>query len=407
MRKHSIQILLILTALSLSAIAADRRAGAAALDGADAPVPTPVTIAAPSLKPRLTLATDRQHPALMETFDGAVEPGAAVTRAALCGYLAPLLDGLPEGGPAAVLEAEGLLPWDGPADGSVVSKRELSDILSRLAERLGGGERAAARALASELSVETSPLTRGVLAVTLERLLDREPNEAGLLVHGLLPTDVRPTDDNWAYIADAVHAGAVPPAPAGIHRVYGWLYAVWDDGSLVKDMDYGVWTFGLDGRYTTGDGELDGYLAETLAACGADALPYDEALERVYLYVKNNYEYLLRPEDIETLEVGAFGWEYERALRFFRYGGGPCYGYAAAFGLLARALGANAYIVSGEVNQYYGAHSFVVIPEDGTDLIYDVELEANRPERHGDLALFSIRNHTVYDYWYETDWADP
>ena len=103
-------------------------------------------------------------------------------------------------------------------------------------------------------------------------------------------------------------------------------------------------------------------------------------------------------------EPAATGWENVRALRFFRHGGGTCYGFAAAFGLLARSLGEHAYIVSAQVNQYYAPHGFVVIPENGVDWIYDVEMEATRMERHDDLDLFRIKNYGIYNYWYTPDW---
>jgi hypothetical protein len=190
----------------------------------------------------------------------------------------------------------------------------------------------------------------------------------------------------------------------GVHRAYGTLYAAWDDGTMVVDADYGVWTFGLDGAYTTGNEELDNYLLDALEACGANDLNDEEALEAAYLYIKYNFEYMVRPEDMDTIEVGVFGWEYDRAVRFFRYGGGTCYGFAAAFGLMARMLGYNAYAVAAQINEYYAPHGFVVIPEDGVDWIYDVEMENTRQDRHKDLALFHIQNYGIYNYWYIPDW---
>lgn len=73
---------------------------------------------------------------------------------------------------------------------------------------------------------------------------------------------------------------------------------------------------------------------------------------------------------------------------------------------MARALGFHAYAVAAEVNQFYGAHGFVVIPEGEVDYIYDVELEATRQERHGDLDLFHILNYDIYNYWYISNWRE-
>lgn len=385
------------------------------------PAPTPDP-------PRFSLA-DEGHPALMTLDgDGDFMPEQAATRAELCRALRPLVAGT-EAGQAvfsdlhegdegydacAALYTSGLLPYGGSGrfyPRQAVLRAELEEILARLADGLGGEDSDRVRALLKDVTEESfgegRVVRRAELAIVAERLAGREPEAEKLLLDGLLPGDVRTSRADWAYIADAVTEGA-PPTPAeGVHRTDGWLYAAWPDGTMIVDMDWGVWTFGLDGRYTTGSEELDRALYDVLAACGADRMDTDAALEAAYLYVRHNYEYLVRPEDMTVEEVGATGWEYERAERFFRYGGGTCYGFAAAFGLLARALGQEAYIVAAQVNEYHGPHGFVVIPADGIDWIYDVELENTRPERHADLALFHIRNHQVYHYWYVTDWAVP
>ena len=386
----------------------------------------------PPMSLRLTAQT--KHPALMTClYEEDFYPERIVTRGELCRLLAPMLEGLPEGTAAfsdlapgsmgyeeaAALADAGILPSED--DGlfrprEAVTRRELTMVLMRLSRSLPGRLSARADALAADVSSgETSragmaedldePILREELAVVLVRLAGREPCEAGLFLDGHLPADVAFGDFAWDFVADAVTDGVVEAPAEGVYRANGWLYAAWADGTLIRDMDWGVWTFGLDDGYTTGNAELDGYLRDALEESGAADLTGTQALEAAYMYVKQHGEYLVRPEDATPLPPGATGWEYDRALRFFRYGGGTCYGYAAAFGLLARALGENAYIISGQVNQYYGAHSFVVIPAGGIDWIYDPELEDTRPARHADFALFGIENHGIYDYWYTPDWG--
>lgn len=381
----------------------------------------------------LRLAGQVRHPALMTCLYGEnFYPERVVTRGELSRILAPMLVGLPEGtasfsdlGPgslgyaeAAALADAGILPGEEqgrfrPQD--AVTRRELTMVLMRLGRSLFGGAGERADALAAEVSSGLTsragttadldePILREELAEVVVRLADRGICEAGLFLGGHLPSDIALDDFHWDYIADAVTDGRVEAPEEGVYRAYGWLYAAWADGTLMRDMDWGVWTFGVDGAYTTGNEELDGFLRKALQDSGAAELTGTKALQAAYLHVKQYGEYLVRPEDATPLSPGATGWEYDRALRFFRYGGGTCYGYAAAFGLLARALGENAYIISGQVNQYYGAHSFVVIPKNGVDWIYDPELEDTRPERHEDLALFGIRNNSGYDYWYTPDW---
>ncbi len=435
-KRRCMIIIAALTALA-TALSGCGAGAAAASPGETTPAPMTLSVATPVPAAALALKNQYGHPALMENDDdGNFYPRRAVTRRELCRALYSLLEGLPEGTEgfaddrtgtaddtaAAAVYAAGLLPAGedgsfGPAE--AVTRRELAYALQSLAGCISGDGGVRAGTLASEVitgrmsaagTAESGdePVLREELAVVLTCLAGREPNETALFLGECLPDDITRESYAWADIADAVTAGRIADPAPGVHRAYGWLYAVWEDGTLMTDIDYGVWTFSLDGRYTTGNEELDGYLADALEACGANDLTDREALEAAYLYVKYHFSYLVRPEDMDVLETGATGWEYDRALRFFRYGGGTCYGYAAAFGLLARALGQNAYIIAGQVNEYHGAHSFVVIPgEDGTDLIYDVELEATRQSRHPDLALFGIRNYSIYNYWYETNWSTP
>lgn len=437
--RQKLKIIAVLPALVLAALLAGCGRTGAAEAGSEAParevavltVETPVPEEPPA---ELRLAPMAGHPALLTCLGGRGEfrPERGATRLELFTALGGMLRDLPQETAgftdlrpgsagceaAAGLTAAGILPSEDGAvrPGDAVTRGELGHILRRLGLSLSGaaGERAAALS-AEVLAGAAAPeggaadpeeaVTRAELAMVLVRLVGREPDGVRLFLAERLPPDVALDDYAWAYIADAVTAGTVPAPEPGVHRAYGWLYAVWEDGTLIRDMDWGVWTFGPDGRYTTGSEALDGYLENALAESGADGLTGRDALEAAYLYIKYHGEYIVRPEDEDVLEPGVMGWEYERAERFFRYGGGTCYGYAAAFGLMARALGETAYIVSAEVNQFHGAHAFVVIPEDGIDWVYDVELEDTRPERHEDLDLFRIEPLGYYNYWYYTDWA--
>ena len=287
----------------------------------------------------------------------------------------------------------------------------LYETLDRLSVSLPGkdGDRAEEVAQAVEeqtlLDEGEARLTRREAAVALVKLSGRTPDEGRLILGEGLPGDVDADDEVWAWMADAATEGDIPLREEGVYRLHGWLYAADENGELIRGGTYGVWSFDADGRYTTGNASLDEKLRQALIDSGADKLEGEEALQAVYLYVKNNFEYIVTPRDQTPEEVGSTGWEFQRASRFFRYGGGTCYGYAATFGLLARCLGWNAQIVAATVNQFNGPHSFVVIPdEDGTDWIYDVELEDTRPERHEDLDLFHIQNFAVYNYWYTPDW---
>lgn len=422
MRKLTVTILIVTLVLCLGITAL----AAVPADGDTTPVPIR----------KLTISSQSEHPALMTVYpDGQFLPEGLVTRRELCQSLYALLDGFGresviftdlKAGEMGYEAAAALYGADILTDmirgGALhprlyVTRPELTSILVKLAQHLEGTAARSAKTLAQEVADgtlsasgtaggEKEPILRQELAVVLERLAGREVDETALFLREYLPGDITRDSYAWSYIADAVTEGAVEPMEPGVHRAYNWLYAAWDDGTMIKDMDYGVWTFGLDGAYTTGDDELDGYLADVLDTIGAASLSDEEALQRAYLYVKYNSEYLVRPEDTDPVPQRQTGWEYDRGVRFFRYGGGTCYGYAAAFGLLARVLGENAYIVAAEVNENYAPHGFVVVPRDGVDWIYDVELEATRQDRHEDLELFCIENFEIYNYWYEADWSD-
>ena len=438
--RHNLRTALLLGTLLASVLAACAQVRAETPEAVPSPAPAAVRLTAATPVPEptpdaLRLRGQSSHPALMRCDgSGAFFPAREVTRIELCRCLAGMLAGFSgeeaafsdyrtgnaDFASAAALAGAGILPAE---DGALhpreaVTRGEMSLVLNRLSRSLSGRAAERAAALSEELlrgfatpsdlgAGRDGPLTRAELAYTLVTLAGRAPDaaaEAALFLAETLPEDVSPEEPLWAYIADAVTEGKTPRPGHGVHRAYGWLYAVWEDGTLIRDMDWGVWSFGADGAYTTGIPALDDALRAALADSGANRLEGQAALKAAYLYVKEYGEYLVRPEDEEVLEPGAMGWEYERADRFFRYGGGTCYGYAAAFGLMARALGREAYIVSAQVNQYYGAHAFVVIPEDGVDWVYDVELEDTRPERHEDLDLFRIEPLGYYNYWYETDW---
>ena len=422
MKKQSI-LYMILAALALSVLVAGVRSSetaggpnatlAAWAEAAATATPEPTATPAPTPTPMpLRMQSREDHPALLHlTGEGLFRPEEDLTYGELAQALETLLEGLPKGGDAlARLTAAGVLEPGMRADRNV-GRMALYETLDRLSVSLAGkdGDRAEEIAQAVEeqtlLTQGEARLTRRETAVALVKLSGRTPDEGRLILGEGLPGDVDADDEAWAWMADAATEGEIPLREEGVYRLHGWLYAADENGELIRSGTYGVWSFDADGRYTTGNKSLDEKLRQALMDSGADELEGDEALQAVYLYVKDNFEYIVTPRDQTPEEVGSTGWEFQRASRFFRYGGGTCYGYAAAFGLLARCLGWNAQIVAATVNQFNGPHSFVVIPdEEGTDWIYDVELEDTRPERHGDLDLFHIQNFAVYNYWYTPDW---
>lgn len=159
----------------------------------------------------------------------------------------------------------------------------------------------------------------------------------------------------------------------GFFHLNGWLYYADESGSVVTNCEIGTLTFGADGRYTSGDAELDeivvgmlnDYILEDPSACR------EMLLRTVYLYCRDGFSYVRR----DTKEFGETGWEIERAKSMLTSLHGNCYSYAAAFWALARGLGYDAEAISGRVGPYQLPHSWVRINMDGMEYSFDPELE--------------------------------
>lgn len=169
------------------------------------------------------------------------------------------------------------------------------------------------------------------------------------------------------------------------------LYYVPADGAafLMNDK-VGYLEFGADGRYTSGNAELDGYVAQVLAACTNDSMSKSEKLRAAYLYVRDNGKYLSRDHQPR----GSTEWAEESAVFFFQNKRGNCYCFAGSFLYLARQIGYQAYPISGGVGYANKDHAWVMVPgSDGTDYIYDVELEyayRYRYEQKKNLDLYRM-----------------
>lgn len=162
------------------------------------------------------------------------------------------------------------------------------------------------------------------------------------------------------------------PWDPGFTVLGGWLYYADENGVLLRDGQVGTLVFGSDGRYTSGDPELDEIVADLLAGFIREN-PNGESFDILYdafLHCRDGFRYVNRG----LLEPGETGWEAETAKQMFQTGGGNCYGYAAIFWALARGLGYDAYCVSGFTAEDFEPHGWVEIElEDGL-YIFDPEL---------------------------------
>ena len=158
----------------------------------------------------------------------------------------------------------------------------------------------------------------------------------------------------------------------GFVNIDGWLYYVQEDGSYLKDGKVGDLYFGADYRFTTGDPDLDGYIAKLLDGFikenpGKDRLgllrvAYDHCVTGGYSYLRRN-----------IYDKGHTGWEIEDAKIMFESSRGNCYNFAAIFWALARGLGYEAYALAGNCTKTVQPHGWVVIEIDGADYFFDPE----------------------------------
>ena len=194
------------------------------------------------------------------------------------------------------------------------------------------------------------------------------------------------------------------PAPyePGFVNIDGFLYYVKEDGYFLKDDKVGVLYFGEDGRYTSGDAELDQMVAERIAKFfeeNPDKTRF-EILRVAYDHCVGNYEYLRR----NVYGKGHTGWEIEDAKVMFETGLGNCYNFAAIFWALARGLGYEAYGIAGNCTGSVQPHGWVQISFDGEPYFFDPEwhydyIHDGRPVK--DMFMIAMEDawYWTYDYY--------
>ena len=280
------------------------------------------------------------------------------------------------------------------------------------------------------------PMTRAMAVAVLNRALDRVPDTDWLdNVEQVLFVDVRP--DHWAYydILEATIAHqcgedgswlpesvSLTPLESGVYvsggvgyyvEPSGTLYRtpgilqlggdaylvadetgrIWADnaihpygntlvccagnGKLLRNNSFHGFYFDDQGFYTSRNAEVDGYVAEILAACTDESMTQLEKLRAVFDYVRN-YGYLGRNPSIADA-VMSQEQAASYACKIFETGKGDCYNFTAAFYWLARGLGYDATAVVGTCRYTWGtraiSHAWVEIPMDGTVYLFDPQIE--------------------------------
>jgi hypothetical protein len=291
-----------------------------------------------------------------------------------------------------------------PGGGSGITTEVLRDVM------LSFYEEAAVDAVFDPM--ESRVLSRSDLATILCALQNRRVDEFQTIEAGqVLPADLLAYTPNLLTLLEA----SIPHTPAldgsswaqldlptgwdpGFRLQDGWLYYVKEDGCLLRSDTLGRLTFDADGRYTSGDPELDTIVADIIKQFVIDN-PEMERIDLLYeahVYCRDSFKYLRR----NSYGFGATGWEIDDAKVMFTKGRGNCYNYAAAFWALARGLGYEARAVAGTCTGSDQPHGWVFIEFDGKDYIFDCEWEmAYRTERQiYDKNMFMIPSNK-WSYW--------
>jgi len=164
------------------------------------------------------------------------------------------------------------------------------------------------------------------------------------------------------------------------------LHYAHEDGSLARSEKIGGLDFDSNAVFTTGVAELDEIVFSILDEIVTEDMTGIDKLKAAYYYVLDNSKYLKG----NLYDRGQTGWAEEEALSMLSTGYGNCYGYAAAFCELAKALGYDAIVYSGNMGVDHDPHGWVEISIDGENYYFDPQLEMSCRKRNEYEILFML-----------------
>lgn len=263
----------------------------------------------------------------------------------------------------------------------------------------------------------TAKPSRLEFAKGMNELLKRNAENVVLSADTQLPVDLFQGQDGIEDMLEAIvphQTGAegitwqnadLPKFQPGFVNINGWLYYLQEDGKFLRNGDVDTLHFGANGRYTSGDTELDTLVADILSKLIAENPDMEkvEILRQCQIYCRDTFEYLRR----NSYEFGITGWEIKDAKDIIKTGRGNCYGFAAAFWALARGLGYEAYAISGTCLSDNQPHSWVMIPFDGEDYFFDPEWEwayHDRKVYDKDMFMLSMTQAKYWGYKWTPHW---
>ena len=420
-----------LTAAALAALIAAGAlpvsACAAEAEGDMAPVKTPAL-------------NTTEHMQYMNGYtDGTFRPDATITRAEACKLLTGLLVEKSGGTDYtfidvptdvwytdAVNEMTGFSLVNGYTDGTfrpnaTITRAEFVTILTRFPHNDIGTEKSFADVPATHWAysaVQTAlaqgwvtgaggafrpddPITRAEAVTILNRVLGRSA-DAAMAASG---EDIRVMPDvpdtHWAYLdmleattdheydkANGVETWTsydkeTTELAAGWHNINGLLFHVNEEQIFDRSTTVDGLELDRNGRYTTGNTELDTLLADAVAGVVTDDMTQLDKLRAVYDYAKDTFSYL----GIGAVDTSKDGWETEQAINMLKNKRGNCYSWSSVFTYLARQVGFDAHAIAGTGVSPKGSesvHAWTEITIDGVAYTFDPQIESVYASRYGE-----------------------
>lgn len=164
-------------------------------------------------------------------------------------------------------------------------------------------------------------------------------------------------------------------ADGAIHMVDGRPVFCTATGALLRGGSWHGFRFDEQGRYTSGDADVDQAVEDILSEVTTDKMTDLQKLRACFDHVRA-YRYLGRNASIPDKTMPqANALRYARKI--FETGKGDCYNFTAAFYFLARRLGYDATAVVGRCAYRWGtvSHGWVEIPMDGEIRLFDPQIE--------------------------------
>ncbi len=344
--------------------------------------------------------------------------------------------GSPHGEAAAALKLLGVI--DGaafrPEDG--LTYREFADILAAFYpecaetaefDNIGpeDPDYSAFCLMAAEGWLEDAPavdpdtfVTRLDFAATMNRVLGRGNRvQADNRMVGTV-MDVAAGSDEYCTVIEAVIEHSCAPENSGEAEIWtdsvplpaleeGFcligtaLYYVESDGSIARNTSINGFSFADDGRYTSGDAQLDALMQQVLGDIITEDMERMDMLRAVYLYCTDLF-YV----GGNIYDAGTTDWIIPEAYGILSTGRGNCYSFAAAFCSLSRALGFDTTAVSGFYRSgsdgaQHHAWTQMILGDEGDPYIFDPQLQNNFVGVYGDYdSFYMIPHNQLYRYGY-------